>query len=61
MKSARRSIVVADHSKFGRAEFGRIAPLDRSDEIITDGQVTAAQVAELSARGLDVRIAGTSE
>ena len=60
MKSARRSIVVADHSKFGRAEFGRIAPIDRADEIITDARVTAAQVAELSIRGIEVRIAGST-
>lgn len=61
MRSARRSIVVADHSKFGRAEFGRIAPLDRADEIITDPQITAAQVAEVSARGVEVRIAGGTQ
>lgn len=36
--SARRRIVVADHTKLGKVAFSRIAPLDRVDVLVTDRQ-----------------------
>ncbi|MDP9235409.1 MAG: DeoR/GlpR family DNA-binding transcription regulator [Actinomycetota bacterium] len=36
LMSARRCIVVADHTKLGKVAFSRIAPLDRVDVLVTD-------------------------
>jgi DeoR/GlpR family transcriptional regulator of sugar metabolism len=38
LMSARRCIVVADHTKLGKVAFSRIAPLDRVDVLVTDRQ-----------------------
>lgn len=34
--AARRTVVLADHSKFGREDFARVAPLSDVDTVITD-------------------------
>jgi DeoR family fructose operon transcriptional repressor len=34
--AARRTVVLADHSKFGREDFARVAPLSAIDTVITD-------------------------
>ena len=34
--SPRRTVVLADHSKFGREDFARVAPLGAIDTVITD-------------------------
>lgn len=34
--AARRTVVLADHSKFGREDFARVAPLSSIDTVITD-------------------------
>ena len=36
MSAARRTVVLADHTKFGRESFARVAPLADVDTIITD-------------------------
>jgi len=36
MGASRRTVVLADHSKFGREDFARVAPLSDVDTIITD-------------------------
>jgi DeoR family fructose operon transcriptional repressor len=36
IEAARRTVVLADHSKFGREDFARVAPLSLIDTIITD-------------------------
>ena len=46
--AARRTVVLADHTKFGREDFARVAPLRDIDTVITDV-------------GLDVELAGDSE
>ena len=46
--AARRTVVMADHTKFGREDFGRVAPLSDIDTVITDV-------------GLDVELAGDIE
>jgi DeoR family fructose operon transcriptional repressor len=56
INSARRSVVVADHSKFGRAEFGRIAPVEAAHTIVTDAGVSAHHVSPLEARGVQVHV-----
>jgi DeoR family fructose operon transcriptional repressor len=54
IKSARRSILLADHTKFGREEFGRVAPLAAIDTIITDPGVNLDLVREVEAAGTEV-------
>ncbi len=58
IKAAKRSIVLADHTKFGREEFGRIAPLGAIDIIITDSGVNREFVVEVEAAGAEVIQAG---
>jgi DeoR family fructose operon transcriptional repressor len=36
IEASRRTVVLADHSKFGREDFARVAPLTAIDTIITD-------------------------
>lgn len=60
IKAARRSIVLADHTKFGREEFGRVAPLAAIDTIITDAGTNPDLVQEVEAAGPDVVLAGAA-
>jgi DeoR family transcriptional regulator, fructose operon transcriptional repressor len=46
--AARRTVVLADHTKFGREDFARVAPLSHIDTVITD-------------IGLDAELAGDIE
>ncbi len=55
--SARRSVVLADHSKFGREEFGVVAQLSLIDCIITDSAVDSELMAEVEQTGVDVVLA----
>lgn len=52
--SARRTVVLADHSKFGREDFAVMAPLSKVDAIITDSEVDEELAAEIEAVGVDV-------
>ena len=52
--SARRTVVLADHTKFGREDFGVVAPLAAIDCIITDSELDAELAAEIEAAGVDV-------
>ncbi|HLP23544.1 MAG TPA: DeoR/GlpR family DNA-binding transcription regulator [Microbacteriaceae bacterium] len=52
--SARRTVVLADHTKFGREDFGVVAPLAAIDCIITDNELDAELAAEIEAAGVDV-------
>ncbi|MDT0269638.1 DeoR/GlpR family DNA-binding transcription regulator [Streptomyces sp. DSM 44915] len=54
MNAARHTVVMADRSKFGREEFGRVAPLADVDLIITDAGVSAEQLAEVREQGPEV-------
>lgn len=54
INSARRTVVLADHSKFGREDFGVVAPLSAIDCIITDTGIDAELAAEIEAAGVDV-------
>ncbi|ROQ37511.1 DeoR family transcriptional regulator [Frondihabitans sp. PhB188] len=53
VKTARRSIIVADGGKMGEAHLGVIGPLDRFDGLVTAGASTES-VAALRAAGLAV-------
>ena len=54
IRASRRAIVLADHTKFGREEFARIAPLGAVETIITDGGVRAEFASEVEAAGPEV-------
>ncbi|WBU38626.1 DeoR/GlpR family DNA-binding transcription regulator [Homoserinibacter sp. YIM 151385] len=49
--AARRIVVLADHSKFGREDFARVAPLAGIDTVITDSGVDADFAEELENAG----------
>lgn len=54
--AARRTVVVADGSKFGRAHLGVVRPLEDIDVVVTAG-VTADVVAPIRAAGVEVVVA----
>lgn len=52
--SARRVVVLADHTKIGRSDFVRVAPIGAVDTLITDSDVDRELVEELMAAGVEV-------
>jgi DeoR/GlpR family transcriptional regulator of sugar metabolism len=54
MKAARRCVVVADQSKFGRVAFATVAPLSRVDVLVTDAAADHPVVAQLADAGVDI-------
>lgn len=52
MKSAHKTIVVADSSKFGRKGFGKICDFDAVDVIITDSGINPAYVKKIEELGV---------
>ncbi len=52
--AARRTVVLADHSKVGRADFALVAPIHRVDTLITDSEVDVELADEIEAAGLAV-------
>ena len=54
IERARRTVVVSDSSKLGRAAFARICPIDRAHELITDDGAAPDAVEALRAAGLRV-------
>ncbi|MBB2958379.1 DeoR/GlpR family DNA-binding transcription regulator [Pseudoclavibacter helvolus] len=56
LRTADRSVVVADASKLGRAHVGVIGGLDEFESVITGTEADAAEVAALRAAGCDVRL-----
>ncbi len=52
--SARRTVVLADHSKVGRDEFAHVADLSRVDALITDSEVDADMAREIQDAGVEV-------
>ncbi|GLP80004.1 DeoR/GlpR family DNA-binding transcription regulator [Mycobacterium antarcticum] len=57
LRSARRSIIVADATKLGAVAFARLCPVDDIDVVVTDASAPAAQVAALRDAGVDVVLA----
>ena len=41
MAASRRTVILTDHSKFGREDFARVAPLSEVDTVVTDSGVDA--------------------
>lgn len=54
MANARRVVLVADHSKFTRTAFVRIASLDEFSDLVTDAAPPAALSQALQAAGVEV-------
>lgn len=54
VRSARRTVVLADHTKVGRADFVRVAPIEAVDTLITDSGLDRELVDELIAAGVEV-------
>lgn len=52
--AARRTILVADSSKFSRSAMAAVCPLDSIDILVTDSEVPAQVVERLSAGGVQV-------
>ncbi|MDF2443552.1 MAG: DeoR family transcriptional regulator, fructose operon transcriptional repressor [Subtercola sp.] len=52
--AARRVVVLADHSKFGRQDFGLVAPLSAVDVVITDRGLDGELYDEIVTAGTDV-------
>ncbi|HXJ65985.1 MAG TPA: DeoR/GlpR family DNA-binding transcription regulator [Actinomycetota bacterium] len=53
---ARRVVVVTDSSKLGRVAFAQICPLDRVDEVITDGGAGSEPVQRLRDAGVALTV-----
>lgn len=49
--AARRTVVLTDHTKFGRADFAHVAPLAAVDTIITDSDLAPEFVDEIESVG----------
>src|SRR6478736_5888380 len=49
--AARRTVVLADHTKLGRADFAHVASLEQVDTLVTDSGVMAELADEVEAAG----------
>lgn len=56
MESALRSVIVADHSKFGRIALARICSLQEADMILTDDGVDEEIMQKIKKMQLDIRV-----
>jgi DeoR/GlpR family transcriptional regulator of sugar metabolism len=54
---SRRIIIVADHTKFGRAAMVPVAPLDVADVVVSDSGLVPAYQARLRSHKIDVYLA----
>jgi DeoR family fructose operon transcriptional repressor len=57
VRSARRTVVLADHTKIGRADFVRVASIEAIDLLITDSGIERELAEEISAAGVEVQTA----
>jgi DeoR family fructose operon transcriptional repressor len=57
IRAARRSVVLADHTKVGQDHLSRFAELDEIDTLITDSGLDGQVTDELRGRGLRVLLA----
>lgn len=52
--AARRTVVLADHTKIGRSEFAHVAPLSAVDTVITDAELDPELAEEIEQAGTRV-------
>ena len=57
INASRRTVVLADHTKFGREDFGHVAHLDKVDTVITDSGIDNEHLLEIEMAGPDVVVA----
>lgn len=57
IRTAQKTILLTDSSKFGKMGFGKICPLTDIDQIITDEGITDVMVKELEQIGVEIIIA----
>ncbi|GAA0291598.1 DeoR family transcriptional regulator [Kineococcus aurantiacus] len=58
IRSAQRTVVVADSSKVGRVTLARVAALDGIDDVVTDEHADEAELERLRAAGPRVHVVG---
>jgi len=58
VRCANYVVVVADSSKVGHEDFISFAPIDSVDALVTDAEISAADRAQLTERGVEVVLAG---
>ena len=56
IRTAQKTIVLADSSKFGRRGFSKICDLSDVDQIITDSNVSPHTLAQLRSQGIEVTV-----
>lgn len=54
IKSARKSAVIADHSKFERISCINVCPLERIDYVITDSGIDESIVRKYRKQGIEI-------
>lgn len=57
LKAARKSVLLADHSKFGTRQLHRICGLGEIDTVVSDIGLSTETCAHLEAAGIDLRLA----
>lgn len=57
VSAARRTVVLADHTKFGREDFGHVANLSEIDTVITDQAIDNEHRLDIELAGPDVVVA----
>jgi DeoR family fructose operon transcriptional repressor len=57
VRSARRTVVLADHTKVGRSDIVRVAPIEAVDVLVTHTGIDRELVEELTAAGVEVQCA----
>ncbi len=61
MRTAQKTIVLADSSKFRRRGFSKIANMDEIDQIITDSNITEKIAQRIKELGIELTIIQLSE
>ena len=57
IEAARTVIIVADHTKFGKAAMVPLAPLDAADIVVSDTNLSSEKQQMLKSRGIQVLLA----
>ncbi|WP_438448696.1 DeoR/GlpR family DNA-binding transcription regulator [Gorillibacterium sp. sgz5001074] len=57
IRAGKQVILLADHSKYGKVSFARVAGLEEIHQIITDSGIPALAAGELEAAGIQLSIA----
>ncbi|MDF2653476.1 MAG: DeoR/GlpR transcriptional regulator [Paenibacillus sp.] len=55
-RSAKQVILLADHSKYGRVSFAKVAELSDIDHCVTDDRISEKALKELEAAGISVTV-----